>query len=163
MDKALSLFSAFCVLSLTWICAEFIGKGQKRIRPAVLTVQILVALLAAFSIVLLFFPAMPCEPIEIPLGRRGHAHVTVDTWNLVLPFLLPGLLFSVSISGYLIYRMTPAYQKKTERYERKRTKKKKWQKVDDEALTAGQKVGLSLIVLLFGAISALLIYILLTR
>ena len=54
---------------------------------------IIALLILIISLIMVFLPPIPCDPIIFPTGRRGH--FILDTYNEKIPLLLIFLLFVV--------------------------------------------------------------------
>ena len=115
MRNIVALSVTLAVCAITWTCARLL-KGTPRLKRfdmAATSVQILALLLAVMSVVGAFLPPLPCEPMQISVGRRSSGGVTVDTLNFALPYLCALLLFLLALAAFLLYLMTPAYRRDT--------------------------------------------------
>lgn len=100
---------------------------QKLWLPAFIAYLLLAAVLLV-SFVLVLLPPMPCETVEIPIGRHG-GRISVSTYNEKVPLLLVMLFCIVEVLCILIPGTIALFRRKEEKI--------------------GGKIGFSLIVLLF--------------
>ena len=110
-----------------WLKYVKVKDRKKLWLPAFIAYLLLVAVLLA-SLVLVLLPPMPCEPVEIPVGRHG-ATISVSTYNEKVPLLLVMLFCIVEVLCILIPTLVVLFRRKEEK--------------------VGGKIGFSLIVLLF--------------
>ena len=170
MRNLVALSVTLAVCAITWTCAWLLkgARRLKRLDMAATSVQILALLLAVMSVVGAFLPPLPCEPMQISVGRRSSGGVTVDTLNFALPYLCALLLFLLALSAFLLYlmMMTPAYRRDTagQRKERPhRGQKKAGSRYPKTETQSSQDWGVKQRILLVGgillciALSALLI------
>ena len=110
-----------------WLKYVKVKDRQKLWLPAFIAYLLLAAVLLA-SLVLVLLPPMPCEPVEIPVGRHG-ATISVSTYNEKVPLLLVMLFCIVEFLCVLIPALVILFRTKEEKI--------------------GGKIGFFLIVLLF--------------
>ena len=110
-----------------WLKYVKVKDRQKLWLPAFVAYLLLAAVLFA-SLVLVLLPPMPCETVEIPVGRHG-ARISVSTYNEKVPLLLVMLFCVVEVLCILIPALVVLFRRKEEK--------------------VGGKIGFSLIVLLF--------------
>ncbi len=172
MNDMLAVGAALVLCALVCVFARLTETafGFRRLGVAAAIVQILAVLLAVSSVILALFPAMPCEPVRISLGRRSSAAVTVDTLNFALPYLSSLALTSLSAAGFCLYLLTPAYRKdmadrREKRHHcngRKRRGRAKGAEIPDiprnTSRSVGQKLLLMAVSLLFLVVFVLVIH-----
>ena len=110
-----------------WLKYVKVKDRKKLWLPAFVAYLLLAAVLLA-SLVLVLLPPMPCEPVEIPVGRRG-ATISVSTYNEKVPLLLVMLFCIVEFLCVLIPALVILFRTKEEKI--------------------GGKIGFFLVVLLF--------------
>ena len=103
-------------------------KDRNKVWMPALIAYILLALVLVASLVLVLLPPMPCEAVDIPVGRRG-ATVTVTTYNEKIPLLSVWLFCIAECLCILIPCFVGLLRMKTE--------------------TVRSKIGFALIILLF--------------
>lgn len=71
-------------------------KDRQKLNMPCFILYIAFALVVLVTIVFLFLPKMPCEPISMPFSR--HNPIMLDTYNAKVPYVLAFLLLFVQVN-----------------------------------------------------------------
>lgn len=99
---------------------------------------IVLILIVIISIILFSCPEMPCEPVRLPFSRHGG--ITIDTYNMKVPYILAFLMLFVQFDITFISLLIKLF------------------KANNETETKGSKIGWIILTLGFLFVTGYLIY-----
>ena len=93
-------------------------EDRKKLTVYSLVLYIILAVVLVMALVMMFIPEMPCEPFDLPVGRRGGS-ITIDSWNDKLPMLNICLILStVALSLFIELSYKAIVRRKTVKMKR---------------------------------------------
>ena len=125
MDNVLCLLTTLVVCAFLWFGGHLLKSGGRRLRVGATVARAIACLLALGSLVFAFLPPIPCKPTRVSVGGRHGVSggIMVDTLNFALPYFLALVVFTLALAVFLLYRITPAFQKDWAERENRRHRK----------------------------------------